>query len=231
VVLIPRASSPVELFINVPDEELDDFPWAPCVHALCGDRFTALEDDLLLFGEPGQSSLLVHLRGNVPEIDPLRALKLLNPITVGEPVEQFFVETAPPDEEEDEDRWSKQLLWLEDIKELRFEKGYGRTDCEVIELLLPDIFRSVCARPNPSEFHKTHALLRAFDSVQDRARKLYDEIKDAEQTALLNRTRAMIFVDPSSLLDVAHLLPAMCVAIDTLIAEVAAARAAGLSRP
>jgi len=219
----------------VPDAELAKFPHVPSVQALCGALFTELADGLLLFGVGGQSSLLVHCDGNVPDSvkDPLSALKQCE-INVGEPIEHFVVETAPPDED-DEDRWSKQLLWQEDLKELRFEKGYGRTDCEVIELLRPGIFSSAGAEPDASEFHKTHALLRAFDSFQTRVHTLCHELTAYEQTtevrALLRRNLTPLLIRPRSLPDVAHLLPLMGVMYETFETEVAAARAAGLFRP
>jgi hypothetical protein len=49
--LIPPVSPPVELFINVPDAELEAFPHVPSVQALCGSNFVAL-GDLVLFGAP-----------------------------------------------------------------------------------------------------------------------------------------------------------------------------------
>jgi hypothetical protein len=52
VFLIPTASPPVKLFINVPDEELDErYPHVPSVEALCGAHFIAL-GELRLFGAP-----------------------------------------------------------------------------------------------------------------------------------------------------------------------------------
>jgi len=54
VILIPRASPPVELFINVPDAQLADFPRVPSVQALCGPTCFNLADGLLLFGSPFQ---------------------------------------------------------------------------------------------------------------------------------------------------------------------------------
>jgi hypothetical protein len=105
VFLIPRASPPVELFINVPDEELDDFPRVPSIQALCGPSIVKLHDGLLLVGAlpqlaecsarfginenlapllsslvPTGSYLLVHNDGNLPEsitvATVLSALKL-----------------------------------------------------------------------------------------------------------------------------------------------------------
>ena len=103
--LIPRASPPVELFINVPDEELADFPRVPSIQALCGPSIVKLHDGLLLVGSlpqladcsarfginenlapllstlvPTGSYLLVHNDGNLPEsitvATVLSALKL-----------------------------------------------------------------------------------------------------------------------------------------------------------
>jgi len=90
VFLLPAASPPVELFINVPDAELLEYPHVPSVQALCGTHSIAV-GDLLLFGEalefvedcardrnthlaplltklePVGSYLLVHRDGNLPE--------------------------------------------------------------------------------------------------------------------------------------------------------------------
>lgn len=105
VFLIPRASPLVELFINVPDEELADFPRVPSIQALCGPNIVKLHDGLLLVGAlpqlaecstrlginenlapllstlvPTGSYLLVHNDGNLPEsitvATVLSALKL-----------------------------------------------------------------------------------------------------------------------------------------------------------
>lgn len=170
MVLFPIASPPVELFINVPLEEVDDFPWAPSVHALCGSRFTELEDDLLLFGEPGKTQLLVHLRGNVPESASLSAHKLLHPITVGEPVEQFFVETAGAEDEPDIGAAVVMLLdgpSQDKIEETRFEQGFGKTDCEAMAALLPGIWERVGAYGFQSEVSKIRALLREWDRLRE----------------------------------------------------------------
>ena len=49
-VLIPRASPPVEVFINVTEEELNHYPRVNSVQAMCGPTNVRLADGLQLFG-------------------------------------------------------------------------------------------------------------------------------------------------------------------------------------
>jgi len=55
VLLIPRTSSPVELFVNVPLKEIEFFPRSSSIMEICGSSFISSDDSsLFLFGAPFQ---------------------------------------------------------------------------------------------------------------------------------------------------------------------------------